>query len=178
MAATLGAKKVVVTDYPDVELIENLEHNITTCALLSEPATNISAERYLWGSPAKNLLAHLPAPAQRFDALLLADLLFNHSCHAALVSTILDTLARTPEAEALVFFTPYRPWLLENDMAFFDLCRDEGLEVQKVVEEVMEKVMFEDDKGDEMLRRTVFGFEVKWRDLMGTQGHGGPRRRT
>ncbi|KAL2057194.1 hypothetical protein ABVK25_002247 [Lepraria finkii] len=170
VAATLGAKKAVVTDYPDAELVENLDHNITTCALLSEPATNIIAEGYLWGSPAKNLLAHLPAPAQRFDVLLLADLLFNHSCHAALVSTILDTLAHTSEAEALVFFTPYRPWLLENDMAFFDLCRDKGLEVQRVVEEVMEKVMFEDDKGDEMLRRTVFGFEVRWRDLKDIQG--------
>lgn len=48
-------------------------------------------------------------------------------------------------------------------MAFFDLCRGEGLKVEKVVEEVMEKVMFEGDKGDEMLRRTVFGFEVRWR---------------
>ena len=48
-------------------------------------------------------------------------------------------------------------------MAFFDLCRGEGLEVEKVVEEVMEKVMFEGDRGDEVLRRTVFGFEVRWR---------------
>lgn len=48
-------------------------------------------------------------------------------------------------------------------MAFFDLCRGKGLEVEKVVEEVMEKVMFEADKGDEVLRRTVFGFEVRWR---------------
>ena len=54
-------------------------------------------------------------------------------------------------------------------MAFFDLCRDKGLEVDKVVEEVMEKVMFEKDKGDELLRRTVFGYEVRWRDLIETK---------
>ena len=50
-------------------------------------------------------------------------------------------------------------------MAFFDLCRDKGLRVEKVVEEVMENVMFEKDKGDELLRRTVFGYEVRWKDL-------------
>ena len=163
MAAILGARKVVVTDYPDAELIENLEHNMYKCALLKQPVTNITAEGYLWGSPAKSVLSHLSAPSQRFDVLLLADLLFNHSCHGALVTTVLDTLARTPEARALVFFTPYRPWLLEKDMAFFDLCKERGFEVQKVVEGVMEKVMFEDDRGNEMLRRTVFGFEVRWR---------------
>lgn len=169
MAAILGAQKVVVTDYPDTELIDNLAHNIATCSLLPRSTTTVTAEGYLWGSSTKSVLAHLPLPQHRFDILLLADLLFNHSCHDALVSTILSTLARTSDARALVFFTPYRPWLLEKDMAFFDLCRDKGLEVDKVVEEVMERVMFEKDKGDELLRRTVFGYELRWKDLIETQ---------
>lgn len=166
MAATLGARKVVVTDYPDAELIENLAHNITACSSLPQPAsTVVVAEGYIWGSSPTKLLAHLPSPNHGFDLLLLADLLFNHSCHDALVSTILHTLARTSDARALVFFTPYRPWLLEKDMAFFNVCRDQGLVVGKVMEEVMEKVMFEEDEGDELLRRTVFGYEVKWKNL-------------
>lgn len=169
MAAILGAQKSVVTDYPDAELIENLAQNIATCSLLPQPATTITAEGFLWGSSTKKVLAHLPSPHRGFDVLLLADLLFNHSCHDALVSTIVQTLARTSDARALVVFTPYRPWLLEKDMAFFDLCRDKGLEVDKVVEEVMEKVMFEEDRGDELLRRTVFGYELRWKDLIETQ---------
>ncbi|KAF6221278.1 hypothetical protein HO133_002133 [Letharia lupina] len=169
VAAILGAQKVVVTDYPDAELIDNLAQNIATCSLLPQPATTVAAEGYLWGSSTESVLAHLPLSHQRFDVLLLADLLFNHSCHNALVSTIVHTLARTADARALVFFTPYRPWLLEKDMAFFDLCRDKGLEVDKVVEEVMEKVMFEKDEGDELLRRTVFGYEVRWKDLIETR---------
>ena len=169
MAAILGAQKVVVTDYPDAELIENLAQNITTCSLLPRPATTLVAEGYLWGSSTSRVLSHLPSPDQRFNVLLLADLVFNHSCHDALVSTILQTLARTSEARALVFFTPYRPWLLEKDMAFFDVCRDKGLEVEKVLEEVMEKVMFENDRGDELLRRTVFGYQVRWKDSIEIQ---------
>lgn len=154
-----------MTDYPDGELIENLKENIHTCESILNGAIYVVAEGYLWGASPQPLLAHLPEPSKRFDVLLLADLLFNHSCHGALVDTILNTLARTREARALVFFTPYRPWLLEKDMAFFEVCRVRGLVVEKVVEERMENVMFEGDRGDEELRRTVFGFEVRWGDL-------------
>lgn len=164
MAAILGAQKVLVTDYPDVELIDNLTYNIKTCTLLPQPASTIAAEGYLWGSAVRPLLSHLPPPTRGFDTLISADLLFNHHCHGALVSTILETLSHTQDACALVFFTPYRPWLLEKDMAFFDLCREKGLSVHKVVEQIMEKVMFEEDKGDESLRRTVFGYELRWKD--------------
>jgi nicotinamide N-methyltransferase len=94
--------------------------------------------------------------------LILADLLFNHSEHGKLVATIRQTLARKPDARALVFFTPYRPWLYEKDMAFFELAQAAGFTVEKIVEEKMETVMFEDDPGDEELRRTVFGFVVMW----------------
>ncbi|KAF6231195.1 hypothetical protein HO173_010527 [Letharia columbiana] len=104
VAAILGAQKVVVTDYPDAELIDNLAQNIATCSLLPQPATTVAAEGYLWGSSTESVLAHLPLSHQRFDVLLLADLLFNHSCHNALVSTIVHTLARTSDARALVFF--------------------------------------------------------------------------
>lgn len=62
----------------------------------------------------------------------------------------------------MVFFTPYRPWLYEKDMDFFRVVKEAGFGVVKVLEEKMERVMFEGDPGDEELRRTVFGFEVTW----------------
>ena len=157
---------MVVTDYPDADLVENLQQNIDSCSILpeNERNMNIAAEGYLWGADTQPLLKYLPEPARGFDTLILADLLFNHHCHEALVSTILHTLAHKEVARALVFFTPYRPWLLEKDLAFFTLCGQKGLVVEKVLEEIMEKVMFEEDRGDEMLRRTVFGYEVRWPD--------------
>ncbi|CAG8950592.1 hypothetical protein HYFRA_00002801 [Hymenoscyphus fraxineus] len=159
----LGAKKVVVTDYPDPDLISNLWTNIDTLQLNPNAATkNIVAEGYCWGATPTPLLAHLPTPTSGFDLLILADLLFNHSEHGKLVQTILDTLSKDKESRALVFFTPYRPWLYEKDMAFFDVAREKGLRVEKVLEERLEKVMFEKDPGDEELRRMVFGFEVRW----------------
>lgn len=62
-----------------------------------------------------------------------------------------QTLKQRPEAQALVFFTPYRPWLLQNDLAFFDLARNDGFVVEKILEKVMDKVMFEEDRGVSVL---------------------------
>lgn len=84
-------------------------------------------------------------PDEAFDVLILADLLFNHSEHQKLVQTVTKSLKK--DGTAIVFFTPYRPWLLEKDLAFFDLAKESGLKVDKVLEKVMDKVMFEEDPG-------------------------------
>lgn len=135
-----------MTDYPDAELIENLAYNISHCTLLSTPP-NVEAAGYLWGAPTEDLLTKLDVGDKGVDVLILADLLFNHSEHGKLLLTVQKTLKRTREARALVFFTPYRPWLLEKDLAFFDIAKEGGFEVTKLFEKVMEKVMFEEDPG-------------------------------
>ncbi|TKA53008.1 hypothetical protein B0A49_11498 [Cryomyces minteri] len=167
VCALRGARQVVVTDYPDAELVDNLEYNIERCGLLKSKH-NIHAAGYLWGASPEKLLAHLPnsVTSNGFDLLILADLLFNHSEHAKLVSTISQTLSHQPSSQALVFFTPYRPWLLEKDLAFFDLAKKAGFAVQKIFEKVMDRVMFEGDPGDELLRRTVFGYELRWENTV------------
>ena len=180
VCAIIGAKAVVVTDYPDPDLIENLQYNIDHCQAANKTEdqvdikSRITAKGYLWGADPSDLLVHVDpstgqvdisiGPMKGFDILILADLLFNHSEHAKLVSTIKQTLKRSSQSEALVFFTPYRPWLLEKDLAFFDLVRENGFNVKKVLEEMMDKVMFENDRGDEEIRRTVFGYVVKWKE--------------
>ena len=146
VSAIHGAKHVVVTDYPDAELVENLQWNIDHCSLLPQ-ACNIEAKGYLWGADTDKLVAGLPNGEDRFDILILADLLFNHSEHRKLVASVQQMLKRSPEAKALVFFTPYRPWLLPNDLAFFDLIKEAGFVVDKFFEHTMEKVMFEEDPG-------------------------------
>ncbi|KAF2269905.1 hypothetical protein CC78DRAFT_557775 [Lojkania enalia] len=140
VCALNDAHQVVVTDYPDVDLIENLRFNI---------------------SHFEGLIQHLPQDCA-FDVLILADLLFNHSEHAKLIKTVRMTLKKAATSRAYVFFTPYRPWLLQKDLAFFDLAREAGFTVTKTFEKVMDKVMFEEDPGDELLRRTVYGYELSW----------------
>ncbi|KAF2220432.1 putative methyltransferase-domain-containing protein [Elsinoe ampelina] len=158
-----GANSVVVTDYPDAELIENLRLNIESVKSVKADI-KVHACGLLWGADVSEVKSLLPT-SDGFDILILADLLFNHSEHGKLIKTIQSTLRRSLEAKALVFFTPYRPWLLAKDLAFFDLARDNGFLVTKILEHVMEKVMFENDPGDELLRRTVFGYEVTWAEV-------------
>jgi nicotinamide N-methyltransferase len=105
------------------------------------------AEGYLWGAPIQVCTKHLPGGEEAFDVLILADLLFNHSEHAKLIKTVQLTLKKSPNSKAYVFFTPYRPWLLQKDLAFFDLAREAGFTVEKTFEKIMDKVMFEEDPG-------------------------------
>ena len=162
IAAILGARKVVVTDYPDQELIVNLRHNIEHCFPL-ENRSSIVAEGFLWGSQSSCLKCHLQPDADSFDLLILADILFNHSEHEKLLTTVRECLRKTTESVALVFFTPYRPWLLDKDLSFFALARASGFVVNKISDQMVDKIMFESDPGDEVLRKTVFGYEMKWK---------------
>src|SRR5947209_15215047 len=117
---------------------------------------------YIWGRDVSHLLAHLPGH-KGFDLLILSDLIFNHSQHEALLQTVLSTLSK-PDGHALVFFTPHRPWLYENDLKFFELAKDTGkLEVEKVWEEKMDAPMFEVDRGDPEVRKMVYGYDVRWK---------------
>ena len=143
-----GARAVVVTDYPDSDLIENLALNVKGCKSLPV-MSKVHAAGYLWGADTAELQRLVPETEQEggFDLLILADLLFNHSEHTKLLQSIQRTLKKAPEAQALVFFTPYRPWLLEKDLAFFSLAKKGGFAVEKILEHVMEKVMFDEDPG-------------------------------
>ena len=152
---------MVVTDYPDPDLIENLRYNIIHCEALTDKSM-ILADGYLWGNNSEKLRDHLKGQSDGFDLLILADILFNHSEHEKLVATLHKTMKRSSDARALVFFTPYRPWLLDKDLRFFELAKADGFRVNKLFEKVMDKVMFDNDPGDELLRRTVFGYEVRW----------------
>ncbi|KAK3116104.1 Protein N-terminal and lysine N-methyltransferase efm7 [Teratosphaeriaceae sp. CCFEE 6253] len=151
IAALGGAACVVITDYPDTELVENLRVNVEENC---REGQSVHAKGYLWGADIMPLTSCLPDEdrAARFDVLILADLLFNHSEHGKLVSSIQQTLKKSPESQALVFFTPYRPWLFDKDMAFFDLAREAGFMVEKILEKTMEKVMFDEDPGVSVTR--------------------------
>ena len=73
--------------------------------------------------------------------------LFNHSAYAKLVASVTHLLSRSKDILTLVFFTSYRPWLLKKNLYFLKLAEESGLKVAKVVEKVLDKVMFEHDPG-------------------------------
>ena len=94
--------------------------------------------------------------------MILADLVFNHSEHPKLIATVQRTLKRSSESKALVFFTPHRPWLLKKDLDFLELAKQAGLRVEPILQKLMDRPMYEEDRGDETLRRTVYGYQISW----------------
>lgn len=192
VAGMLGATRVVMTDFPDVDIVQTMQKNIDECDSTFQPAGHIAktvgALGFVWGGPPEPLLRAgmvQPLPGQtstsdnntaranssseqeqldagRFDVLILADLLFRHSEHGQLVKTIRETMKKNPDSVAYVFFTSYRPWKRDLDMRFFDIARDAGFEVERVAEKKLEKPLFENDPGDLDVQKTVNGFTVKW----------------
>lgn len=127
--------------------MQNLAINIEQCDLIPASCEKIVAKGFIWGADPTPLLAELAVPEEKFDILILADLLFNHSEHQKMLASVQATMKKTKEARALVFFTPYRPWLLEKDLDFFRIADEGGFVVEKLFEKVMDKVMFEEDPG-------------------------------
>ncbi|OLN85163.1 Protein N-methyltransferase NNT1-like protein 2 [Colletotrichum chlorophyti] len=165
-AGILGAEKVVVTDFPDVEIVQTMQKNVDEAGDLEG---RVVPAGYVWGADVEPLLREIAGegqatgePGRKFDVLILADLLFRHSEHGKLVDTIWEALARRRDSVAYVFFTSYRPWLRHKDLAFFDVARERGLVVEQVLERKMEKPLFEGDPGDLEVQKTVSGFEVRW----------------
>ncbi|ODH51230.1 hypothetical protein GX48_02659 [Paracoccidioides brasiliensis] len=175
VCAILGARTAVVTDYPDCDLVENMRINAKACesllSLREGKASPLHVEGFKWGADPETVLRHLPADSDSgpraagrgFDLLILADVIYNHPQHRELIESVKQTLKRARHALAFVVFTPYQPWLLEKIVAFFPRAEENGFVVTKVFEKLTEKAMFEDDPGDERLRRTVFGYELRWK---------------
>ena len=168
----LGAKKVVVTDFPDPDILSVMQKNVDECDGTVEPEGKIKGVvdvvGFVWGADSAPLLERLSSfsspqdSTPKFDVLILADLLFRHSEHGALVKTIQEILRPAPESVAYVFFTSYRPWKKELDEKFFDVARDAGFEVEQIAERRLEKPLFEGDPGDLEVQKTVRGFTVRW----------------
>ncbi|CAK7219057.1 Protein N-terminal and lysine N-methyltransferase efm7 [Sporothrix eucalyptigena] len=182
----LGARKVVVTDYPDPDLVVTMRRNIDEAeaglasavgssalqAAYGGPGT-VVADGYIWGGDPVPLLAHLASASEtasvsedppKYDVVLLADLLFRHAEHSKLAYSVQHTLKKTADSRAYVFFTSYRPWLRHKDLAFFGHACAAGLVVEHLLEKRLEKppLFFENDPGDVSVRSTVSGYSLRW----------------
>ncbi len=162
-----------MTDYPDHDLIENIAWNASQ--LPAGARGRVSILGYLWGSDVTPLLQTLresptDSMAHFFDLIILADLIFNHTQHAALLRTCRACLRpqhcetdKRPAPRILVFFSHHRPWLADRDLGFFALAENEGFVARKRGEWLM-RPMFEVDRGDERVRATVHAYEMMWRE--------------
>lgn len=159
-----SASKVVCTDYPDADLIHNIQYNVDHCESLNSPVT---VKGFIWGADIRPLLYEhisdeddLPPVSDikeddKFDLIILSDLVFNHTEHLKLLSTCRQALKRS--GQCLVVFSPHRPHLLENDLEFFTTCEQFDLKAEKI-DLVNWKPMFEEDAATADIRARVYSY--------------------
>ncbi|KAJ3053697.1 nicotinamide n-methyltransferase [Rhizophlyctis rosea] len=181
ICAVNGAKKVVITDYPDPELINNMHHNAAQNAPDALADGVVQIVGFQWGTPIDDLLTALGGPTEKFDLILLADLIFNHTEHQNLLKSCREALA--PGGLVITTFTQYvSPFLIfgappdnvsltpqyshvvkwsDRDDKFFEYAVEEPykFQVEKIYEERW-SAMFPNDTGDEDVRSTVHAFKL------------------
>ncbi|CDR43230.1 CYFA0S11e02014g1_1 [Cyberlindnera fabianii] len=149
-------KKVVCTDYPDADLISNIQYNVNHAEGLSK---DVSVEGYIWGNDYEPLLEKIRGDGdetKKFDLIILSDLVFNHSEHHKLLKTCQDLLEK--DGKCLVVFSPHRPWLLNDDLGFFETAKEYGFKTDKI-DLVTWKPMFPDeDPSTADVRSRVYSF--------------------
>lgn len=161
-----GGDKVICTDYPDAELISNIKTNVENLGF--EPANDIiKVLGFIWGSDTKELKEILgSAQDEQFaDFLIMSDLVFNHSEHHKLLKSckeLIKPLSGKDQprsgGKCLVVFSPHRPWLLEDDLKFFQDAKEIfNFDVEHVETMHWPLPMFpEEDKETEEIRRRVY----------------------
>ncbi|KAK1927208.1 putative nicotinamide N-methyltransferase [Papiliotrema laurentii] len=179
VSAVSGADAVVVTDYPDQPLVDNLRWNVD-CNVPASLRDRVDVDGFVWGANVTSLLGKgkgKEVEGGKYDLIILSDLVFNHSQHPALISSVNALLAPTSSSSGpapclLVFFTHHRPHLAEADMAFFPALAEsgDGWAYEQVVDEYA-GAMFENDPGDATVRGTVKGWRA-WRIQEGEEKGG------
>ncbi|KAJ3332863.1 nicotinamide n-methyltransferase [Kappamyces sp. JEL0680] len=164
VSCLIGAAYTLSTDYPDPSLLgairSNAAENLTPPLL-----ARFEVKGYIWGTKQEHLDDPLiRSPADRFDVLLLSDLLALGN-HSDLVKACVDLLA--PDGVCLVTFTHHNTQWVDRDLRFFELAQTAGLEANELYQEGGWDPMFQDDVGCEEIRSAVHCWTLRWKSNVG-----------
>jgi nicotinamide N-methyltransferase len=156
VCAINGAKHVISTDYPDPTLLRNIEKNAQENIpdLLNK---TFFVRGFIWGRNECDLDEPLTTQG-KFDLILLADLIFNHSQHENLLKSCQELLA--PNGVVLTTYSHHVVKWAYRDNKFFEIAQEMGFECEKIIDEKWDP-MFPDDVGDLDVRRTVHGWTLR-----------------
>ncbi|KAH8084321.1 putative methyltransferase-domain-containing protein [Cristinia sonorae] len=93
------ASTVVITDYPDHTIMDNLKENVSRNESHFNPECTVHVVGYEWGQDVQPLLS-LSHPG--FDVVILSDLLHFDQSHPVLLSSLTRTLRKSPSARTYV----------------------------------------------------------------------------
>lgn len=158
------AKVVVVTDYPDEDLLGVIRMNVDQCRSQSSQANCnneiLEVEPLLWGKEEHIKQVMTYTNGMGYDILILSDILFNHVCNDDLAATVAATLSwHNPNAVAYCVFSHHRAHKQLCDFEFFDKCVAKGLTCEQIDQEDY-PMMFPEDRGPEEVRQPVKVYRI------------------
>ncbi|EGG21462.1 putative methyltransferase [Cavenderia fasciculata] len=162
IAALNNAKRVVMTDYPEDTLINNMKYNRsnTVPERVCDENNRLLAVPHLWGKNPEELNQLLDEPSKKFDIIILSDLLFNHAVHDKMLETCSTCLS--DNGIIYVSFSHHRPHRQDKDLYFFELAKDPEFNFEsEKFKELKMQAMFENDLGCEETRSTVHFYTMK-----------------
>ncbi|PPR04579.1 hypothetical protein CVT24_012032 [Panaeolus cyanescens] len=121
-----GARKTVITDYPDHDLVQNMKFNVEN---------NMTSDL----DDSKSRAAEEKRVDVQHTALLktceevLAPGAPSTTTSPSLSASELPSQTRSPQPCVLVFYTHHRPHLAHRDMQFFEIARERGWTYEEVV---------------------------------------------
>lgn len=146
-----------MTDYPDKELIENLEKNIEGLLRDGEEKGRIVARGFLWGSDVAPLI--FENDGKLFDIIIMCDVIFNHSEHGKLLSSVKGLLEPNGGTVWCVF-SHYRPWYTDRDLALLEMAREEYNFKTELFGVYKCDEIIKDDRADSDSLRTVYAYRL------------------
>ncbi|KAI3406016.2 EFM7 [Candida oxycetoniae] len=171
VCAVNKAKEVVATDYPDADLVNHIKHNFDQLSQKTE-ISKYKVKGYIWGNSINELIyndkddddddddnkneANLElTDDKKFDLIILSDLVFNHTEHHKLLSTCRQCLKSN--GKCLVVFSPHRAHLLNQDLAFFETCKEYQFKAE-MIGMINMTPMFEEDEKTAEIRSRVYSY--------------------
>ena len=126
VAMSMGAHKVVSTDYPSDSVLNNLEKNLRSCSTSNTSTKQFYVHSHIWGTDTQNLIS-LNGSCQ-YDTAIAAECLWKHSEHISLLTSLSSLLKL--DGVALLSFSHHIPGLESADLNFIDLATENfGFEI-------------------------------------------------
>ncbi|KAG6841044.1 hypothetical protein C0991_002352 [Blastosporella zonata] len=128
---------VVVTDYPDENILGNLKKNLENNRQSFQAACHIECVGYEWGKDVGPLLEPLQHFVKHdnaqlgYDTVILSDLLHFHGSHDVLISSIEALLSRTKDSKVHVSAGKYTQKNVYDD--FLQRGKDAGFVFEEVL---------------------------------------------
>lgn len=144
ISARYGASNVVSTDYPDVDLINNLAYNLRDLG-------NARVEGFCWGKDVSKLIDL--NQGHQFDVAISCDIIFNTSEHRHLLQSLRELLK--PGGLAVFIYTHHRTNKVQEEIVVFDIAQNEFGFSLITSDEFKHEPLFTNDTGDIDLRTTA-----------------------